>query len=121
MAIKVEKTRTGKLIRRNPGVKKIPVMVARSGAPHVKLIRRETNEQLMRESLDFRGLVRLRVQPAIQGVTGRSAYCGWHDASVTVEAPGVEKAQQFVAKLQAAIIQICKDLDLTAKSSAVLT
>jgi hypothetical protein len=107
-------------------IKKIPVLAPGSrgkgehyGNPHVKFVRRQTNDQIIREVFDVRGMVRLRVQPAIQAVS--SNYYGWHDGSVTVESTSIEGVNMFVERLRKAIIDIATDLKLTVKSNAVIS
>jgi len=109
----------GKPIASNPGFKKRPVQVTKDGAAHTKMVRRQTNDQVMREFLNKRGFVRLRIQPCIHSAD--SQYCGWHGSAITVESPDIDRAQLFVAKLQQAIVQITKELGITAKQNAVMS
>jgi hypothetical protein len=119
---KIEKSvnpRTGKLIGRNQGIKKNPVMINRDGSPHIKLVRRQTNDQLLREFFNARGFVRLRLQPTIQSVNG--GYYGWHGGAVTVEIPGVEEANVFAERLRKAILDLATELKLTVRANAVIS
>lgn len=108
-----------KNLKRNPGIRKTPIMVTKRGAPHIKELRRETNDQIMRECLNARGNVVLRIQPSLKKANGQ--YYGWHGGSIIVEAPGIDKANQFVTRLQQAIADIARDLELVARQSSVLS
>ena len=109
-------------------VKKTPIVVPplkgvakdrHYGTTHTKLVRRQTNDQLLREFLNARGYVRMRVQPTIQGINGN--YYGWHDGAVTVQATTVEAANMFVERLRKAILDAANDLGLTVKSNTVIS
>ena len=109
-------------------VKKIPIVVpalkgvARDrnyGTTHTKLVRRQTNDQLLREFVNARGYVRMRIQPTIQAINGN--YYGWHDGSVTVQASTVEAANMFVERLRKSLIDIAGELGLTVKSNTVIS
>ncbi len=109
-------------------IKKLPVIVPghkgtgrgeHYGNPHTKLVRRQTNDQLLRESLNARAFVRLRVQPTIQSINGN--YYGWNGGAVTVEADSFEAANTFVERLRKSIVDIATDLKLTAKANAVIS
>jgi hypothetical protein len=105
-----------KNIKRNAGVRKTPIMVTKHGAAHIKEVRRETNDQIMRECLNTRGNIVLRVQPSLK--KGNGQYYGWHGGSIIVEAPGVEKANLFVKRLQESIADIARELDLVARQTS---
>lgn len=113
--------------KQREGIKKIPIVVPalkgqgdrHYGNTHTKLVRRQTNDQLLREFVNARGYVRLRLQPTIQALNG--SYYGWHDGSVTVQAPTVEAANMFVDRLRKAILEAGTELGLTVKSHTVIS
>ena len=109
-------------------IKKIPIVVPalkgrapnrQYGTTHTKLVRRQTNDQLLREFVNARGYVRLRVQPTIQAINGN--YYGWHDAGIKVQSPTVEAANMFVERLRKSLIDIAGELGLTVKSNTVIS
>lgn len=114
-------------MKKSRKIAKIPVLVPpvkgtgrgrHYGNPHIKMVRRQTNDQMMQESLTFRGLIRLRLQPTIQKVNGQ--YYGWHEGAVTVETPTVAEANMFVERLRKAMVDIATELKLTVRANQVV-
>jgi hypothetical protein len=87
--------------------------------PRVDMVRRNTNDQILREFYNKRGMIRLRIP--IQIATVQGAPCGWNGGAVTVEGGDVEIANQFVERLRKAIIEIGGELGLTVKANAVIS
>jgi hypothetical protein len=106
-------------------IKKRPVIIPphtkdKTGdLPRVDMVRAQTNNQLLREFYNKRGMIRLRIPIQIATVSG--APCGWNGGAVTVEGGDVEIANQFVERLRKAIIEIGGELGLTVKANAVIS
>ena len=89
------------------------------GNPHTKFVRRQTNDQILREYFDKRGLVRLRLQPSVQGANGN--YYGWLSGSLTIEGTNVDQASLFIEKLRQAVIDISNELGMTVRTNSVIS
>lgn len=107
------------MAKRITRVRKIPILAEKSGKPHIKMVRRQNNDQVMQEFFSARGYVRLRLQPAIQALNGN--YNGWQGSGITIETPTPDKATEFVQAMHNAVIKICQDLGLTAKMNSVIS
>lgn len=77
---------------------KLPVIVNRKGGKRVIEVRRASNEEIMQDSLNRRGVIRLRV--TVQIGNGRGDYVGFQGASSYKEVSSIKKAREFESKLR---------------------
>lgn len=108
-------------------LKKIPVLMPPvkgtgrgkiKSAPHIRMVRRQTNEQILREFLNVRGFTRIRIQPSIHSVNYN--YYGWHGVALTFEAESLEKMQEFVQAARIALVAKAKEMGLTVREGREL-
>lgn len=77
----------------------------------VRRRRRETNQQIMQDSIRDLGFIRINIPLRMRHVlTG--TYAGWNGAALTLDVPSIEKATEFHVKLQEAVSSICRELGL---------
>lgn len=78
--------------------KMIPLIVNRKGGKRVIEVRRASNEEIMQDSLNRRGVIRLRV--TVQIGNGRGDYVGFQGASSYREVSSIKGAREFEKKIK---------------------
>lgn len=75
-----------------------PVLVNRRGQKRVIEVRRESNTEIMQDSLNANGIIPLRVMVQIRDSHGR--YFGWQGEAVLRAAKSIKEAREFVKRLK---------------------